>query len=251
MWHPFLDLVVVGFTATGVLNYTRYWLLRQQGYWILFPVLCAGVLLLLCSSAIEAIVTWLFGLGWLLDWPASYRGPFVQLHAQFALALAVIVPVCANLIWRTQWRRAAGLTGDLIEVLLQDALDANALVEVTLANRKCYIGLPFDSGASTPKDADISLVPFISGYRDERTLSLKMTTFYAGVLREVVQSGQNPFAELQVVIPKDQIMWARKFDMERYAPETEHGVSPAPVDARVTDQRSTPAHEAVSTSGEQ
>lgn len=247
VWHPFLDLIVVGFIATGVLNYTRYWLLRQQGYWFLFPVLCAAVLLLLCGSAIEAIVTWCFGLGWLREWPASYGGPFVQLHAQFALALAVIVPVCANLIWRAQWRRAAGLTGDLIEVLLQDAVDANALVEVTLANRKCYIGLPFNSGASTPKDADISLVPFISGYRDEHTLSLKMTTFYASVLREVVESGHNPLAELQVVVPKDQIMWARKFDMNRYVPETENGVSPAPVEARVTDERSTPRCEAVST----
>ena len=98
MWHSFLDLIVVGFTATAVLNYTRYWLLRQQGYCVLIPVLSAGVLLLLCGTVIEAVVTQYVGLGWLFAWPASYSGPFVQLHAQFAPALAIIVPVCANLI---------------------------------------------------------------------------------------------------------------------------------------------------------
>lgn len=240
MWHPFLDLIVVGFIATGVLNYTRYWLLRQQGYWILFPVLSAGALLLLCGVVIEAVVTSRFGVSWLLAWPASYSGPFVPLHAQFALALAFIGPFCTNLInGGAQRRGAAGRAGDLIEVLLQDAFEENALVEVTLANRKCYIGLPFDSGVSTPKDADISLVPFISGYRDERTLSLKITTFYASALREVIERGQSPEDELQVVVPKDQIMSARKFDMDRYVPETDNGVSPRPTMARVKDERST------------
>ena len=220
MWHPFLDLIVVGFISTGVLNYTRYWLLRQQGYWILFPVLSAGALLLLRGAVIAAVVTSHFGVGWLLDWPASYSGPFVPLHAQFALTLAFIGPLCANLVsGRAQRRGAAGRAGDLVEVLLQDAFEENALVEVTLANRKCYIGLPFDSGVSTPKDADISLVPFISGYRDERTLSLRMTTFYAGALREAIERGEGPENELQVVVPKDQIMSARKFDMDRYVPE--------------------------------
>ena len=114
MWHPFLDLIVAGFIATGVLNYTRYWLLRQQGYWLLFPVLSAGVLLLLCGSGIETIVTWCLGVEWLLSWPASYSGPFVQLHAQFALVLAVIGPLCINLInGRAQRRHAARRAGDL------------------------------------------------------------------------------------------------------------------------------------------
>ncbi len=227
MWHPFLDLIVVGFTATGVLNYTRYWLLRQQGYWLLFPVLSAGVLLLLCGSAIEAVVTWCFGVRGLLAWPPSYSGPFVQLHAQFALALAIIGPVCANLInGRAQLGRAASRAGDLIEVLLQDALETNALVEVSLANRKCYIGLPLHSGVSTPIDADISLVPFISGYRDEGTLALRITTFYARALREIIDSGQSPEAELKVVIPKGQIMSARKFNVDRFVPETGNGVPP-------------------------
>ena len=110
-------------------------------------------------------------------------------------------------------RRAALEHGDLVECLLQESIDNDGLVELSTRNRKSYVGFPQESGIGARDECDVSLIPLASGYRQEETGRLILTTSYADVL----QAGHAPPKRFQVVIPVSEIVSARHFDPGAHA----------------------------------
>ena len=99
-------------------------------------------------------------------------------------------------------KAVATACGDLIEVLLQDALENRYCVELTMENQKVYIGRPRRSGVTTSSESDISIVPIMSGYRDAER-QLQITTFYTAALKRFAGHASSLSPEdFQVLLPK-------------------------------------------------
>ena len=86
------------------------------------------------------------------------------------------------------------------------------LIEISLKSRKSYIGVALESGS------DVALIPVASGYRDESTYELHITTNYAPVFYEFLEGEESSLVDedFRVVIPMPEIVAARIFDPEVY-----------------------------------
>ena len=134
--------------------------------------------------------------------------------------LAFLLPVVLNLFYddHSGAEKAAIEAGDHVELLIQESIDDQMPVEVTLRNRKIYIGLGLESGIGTSSDSDIALVPMYSGYRAEDTLNLNIETDYLPVIWELAEYDVEEWSldEFRVVIPVTEVVSARLFDEELY-----------------------------------
>ena len=68
-----------------------------------------------------------------------------------SLALAFILPILFNLFyWPTPGaKRAARNTGEHIEIVIIESIENSEPIEVSLRNRKVYIGWAVDSGVGS------------------------------------------------------------------------------------------------------
>lgn len=72
--------------------------------------------------------------------------------------------------------------GQLINWLLQEALESSTLVELSLKSGKIYIGYVTEIEMETVSDADVGLIPVLSGYRTTDTQKLVITSNYSEVI---------------------------------------------------------------------
>ena len=217
-------------------NYTRYQAIRESGYRLLFRSAVAGIFLSFISRTITLLLE---GRCTLFSrvWESYLREPFA-LEALFqepftvevllSLVLAVLLPFVFNAFYDDHKgaERAAVEAGDHIELLIQESIDDQVPVEVTLRNRKIYIGLGLESGIGTSSESDIALIPMYSGYRDEETLTLHIEIDYLSVIWEFLEYDEGPGSnedtdswsseEFRVVIPVTEVVSARLFDEELY-----------------------------------
>lgn len=206
-----IEPLSVGFLSVAMLNVARFWLIRQTGYWFFLPVLMVGKVLLYVADAgldlLELCLdsergNWKYGLGSTTLW---------------ATALAVLIPIFANIgIGRgrsAKW--AAKLRGNLIECLMQESIDTGSFVELTLETGKSYVGLVVDSGIATANESDVSILPVFSGHRDG-THELRLTTSYRKAILEMLEDDDD-LGRLELVLGKNQIVSARRFDVGIYA----------------------------------
>ena len=194
---------------------SRYWVARQTGYKLFFSAALAGVVLLaaarliavsLPSNLAEPIVAW-----WGNFAPFDYAGTVL-----ISAVLAVVAPAVANLFSdKTKCAmRTAKAHGDLIECLMQEAVDSKGrmLIEISTKSSKCYIGFAQESGVAATSESDIAITPLASGYRDGETRVLKITTNYAPSL-----AGSDLNLEyFRVLIPLSEVASARRFDPDAY-----------------------------------
>lgn len=194
---------------------SRYWVARQTGYKLFFSAAIVGVVLLVAarliavslpSNLVAPVLAW-----WHNYAPFDYAGTvFVS------AALAVIIPVIANLFSDKNKcaMRAAKENGDLIECLMQEAVDSKGrqLVEVSTKGNKCYIGFALESGVAASSESDIAITPIASGYRDSETRELRILRNYLPALRQ----SNLEIREFRVVIPLAEVASARRVDPDVY-----------------------------------
>ncbi len=106
--------------------------------------------------------------------------------------------------------------GQLIDWLLQNALESSSLVELSLKGGKSYIGYVTQKELDSASDADVGLIPVVSGYRDNDTRRLVITTSYSEIILKCGDDSSE-FAhlsidDLSVLIPRSEIALARHFD---------------------------------------
>ena len=194
---------------------TRYWVARQTGYKLFFSAAIAGVLLLVAARLLAVFLpSGLFAplASWWRDFaPFDYAGT-VAVSAVLAAALPEVANVFTNK--NKCAMRAAKAKGDLIECLMQEAVDSKGrmLVEVSTIGSKCYIGFALESGVAASNESDIAITPIASGYREGETRELRITRNYLPALR----GSKRKIAEFRVVVPLSQIASARRFDPVAY-----------------------------------
>ncbi len=103
-----------------------------------------------------------------------------------------------------------GLLADspLDNLLFELSLSTNKYAMISLENRKVYVGKVIDMGEPTETngiDQDISIMPLMSGYRDEKTLEVEFRTDYAEVDSDIYLS-----------LRQDAITSVTEFDFKAY-----------------------------------
>ncbi len=193
----------------------RYWLNRQGGYKLLFTTALAGGILLALARAVVVAV----GVEHVPEWWYDYA-PFKWSETVgLSLLLAIVIAMLINLIlWKSYAAKLVSRTsGDLIECLLEDCLERNALVELTMSNGKVYIGLPRNSGLTVTGEADIAIVPLASGFRHNEKKTLEITTHYASTLGKFIyEKRELDFDDFQVILPLNEVASARYFNPRAY-----------------------------------
>lgn len=200
------------------LNYTRYGVLRDSGYHVLFKSAIAG-----CSLVVVARLIIVFFLNPLLPrigeiWesyvPFDYYGT-----ATLSALLGFALPIVFNRFYGKEKaaRKTAAESGNLIELLIRESIDKEKLVELSLRSGKSYIGFVFESGIARHGESDVALIPMASGYRKEDTRELEITTDYAPVILETIEDPTSlVYGDFRIVIPMSEIVTARIFDPDVY-----------------------------------
>ena len=111
---------------------------------------------------------------------------------------------------------------DPIDKLLLESLLSNLMVTITLKSRKVYIGMIDRTkffNIYTNSSPVISIIPFLSGYRDKETLSFILDCNYASIYDEKkISFDTEPlsYEQFRHIIPMDQIECFSLFDVEIY-----------------------------------
>ena len=117
-------------------------------------------------------------------------------------------------------KRTAENYGDLIELMIARAFEQRKLIELSLKNRKSYIGMVRQRSITKRGQSDVTLVPVVSGYRSEGTLELHITTDYVPIIYEMIENDPDEIPEIlrdfNVVLPRSEVCSARIFDPEAY-----------------------------------
>ena len=201
------------------LYYTRYDLLRDSGYHVLFKSAIAGCFLVVVARLIIVFLLNPYlpqaGEIWKSHVPFDYYGT-----ATLSASLGVVLPFLFNRLYKQEkaTRQVAAESGNLIELLIRESIDDEKFVELSLRSGKSYIGFVLESGIARQGESDVALLPLKSGYRKEDTRELEITTDYAPVLwQSLEESPSLVYEDFRIVIPMSEIVTARIFDPDVYA----------------------------------
>ena len=208
-----------GYVLLGWTYVSRYWFARQSGYSLFFAAAVAGVVLLAVARLIVVLLHLCIPSEIYARWhsyaPFDYSGTVMV-----GTLLAIVLPPLINLAtdkhkWATRFARASG---DLIECLIQEAIESGGkqLVEVSTKSSKCYIGFAQESGVAAGSESDIAISPVLSGYRHSKTRDLIITTNYARALLGSDWKSGLSIEDFRVVIPRAEVAFARHFDPDAY-----------------------------------
>lgn len=94
----------------------------------------------------------------------------------------------------------AKITDDRMLATLWRAVISTKLIQITLKNRKIYIGLPLASAdPSLMVGGWFKIIPLVSGFRDKDTLSFIETTNYVALFETMANGNEASSGELQRV----------------------------------------------------
>ena len=163
---------------------------------------------------------------WRTEWPSAgikyldtYSPVPFTTEVILSLALAFVLPILFNFFyWPARGvKKAARNNGENIELVIIESVEESEPIEISLRNRKVYIGWAVASGVGSSADADVAVVPMYSGYRDEKTLDLWLTIDYEAVLsRHLMDDSSLMPEDFRVVVPMSEIISARLFDEQVY-----------------------------------
>lgn len=201
---------------------TRIEALRQSGYHVAFQSAVAGVVLFalayLLLSGVEACSAW----AWCRYLNCTIRVDFQSIAITSAV-LGLLGPYPLNLFFDKgkAEERVAGKYGDLVELLIAEAIKRSELVEISLKTGKSYIGFAIGNTISRWPETDLALLPVASGYRVKDTQELVITTDYSSAIHARNEGGRNGSFrddpnDFRVVIPRAEIVSARLFDPDLY-----------------------------------
>ena len=217
--------LLAGFWFLETARLTRFALARQSGYRLFFYSAAAGFVLWLISTSLLSITGW-SDTGWLTAFLGTLGLAAYPHAAPLAgcMAIALILPLLLNPVTNSERvaARSAKGSGDFIEWIISESQRKRQLVEISTKSRKSYVGWAVESGVLTPGETDITLIPFVSGYRDKDTCELIFTTYYEDVLSLFGQDdkegaepggmGDLTLKDFEIALPVSEIMSARLFD---------------------------------------
>lgn len=148
---------------------------------------------------------------WIALSPIPFSG---TAFAAFVLGLAA--PYIANFLpiggLKAARDHAINRHGTDLDRLLNRAINSERKISFTLNNRKWYVGYVTRAPNLSPHEQYVSILPILSGCRNEATLETEITTDYVPIFESGVE--RNDFA---VTLPLSAITSASFFDESVYA----------------------------------
>ncbi|WP_417566871.1 hypothetical protein [Marinobacter sp.] len=116
-------------------------------------------------------------------------------------------------LWHGTWNIKVPVTGKLLadspmDYLLFKAMHSRKAVMLSMNDRKVYVGYvaacaePSQNGGAYQ---EVTLVPMMSGYRDEKTLKVNITTYY-----------EDADESVELIVRQDTILSAGEFNWEAF-----------------------------------
>lgn len=209
---------------------------RLEGYNLLLPIVCFGVIADLLSSLL------IYGYAKSISENVAFitEIPFFQYFKDLELDTAAYsathllsVPVSLTLAFalkyvlkrfdQTQWlRNYVQDDGSQLEVFLIDAQLRDKMISITLKNRKVYVGLVVESEFSREKgneeDYYLKILPTLSGYRDPNSLKVVFTTRYSDkwTNKDLLKRTKLKVSDFEILISGTEVMTISKFDYTVY-----------------------------------
>ena len=238
-WGLLLFPAIGGYWLLTHWNFSRYTVSRQSGYHLLFRSGAYGITLFMIAYGFAWISRCAWSWNWLnefVKFSDKYSPDPLTTESILTLALALIAPFALNIVFREEagLRRAVRDAGEHVELLIIDSADNGTPIEVTLENRRVYIGVALRSGVGNSPDADAAIFPHFSGHRDEKTLQFTRDTVYTHIVSQHIRNRSTEELErFRIVIPMARIVSARPFeqtvfdDFERAREKGEQNASAA------------------------
>ena len=122
------------------LHFTRYQVARVSGYHVLFrSALVGGALFVIAEAGLLLLNQWVpqFRMEWESLFPVAYSDTVV-----LSVVLGAVLPLAVNLVYSAQRaaQKVARDGGDLVELLIDESIEDQKLVEISLRSGKTYIG---------------------------------------------------------------------------------------------------------------
>lgn len=209
-----------GYVFVTYWNRTRFHVKRYSGERLLFHAALAGVFFLIVSYCVVRLISETFpafASSWHEQVPIAHSGASLG-----ALLLGISVWIPLNFVYKrpAEIDRTVEAWNDYLEMLLTHALEQTRHVAITLKSRKVYIGFVLGSFDPTYDRKYILLLPTISGYRDEKTQGLVLTTDYTAVYQQLMSEDESRLVrgidDFETVLPVAEIVSANYFDWDVY-----------------------------------
>ena len=211
--------LVGGYLFLSSWNVTKYRANRIAGYRLFFQSAFVGIILLIIAKPLANSLLILDSVNSISKWiiPTGFN-----LESTIAFSIGLVFPHFLNLFFGRQKfaRIMAKDQGDSLHLMIYKAIDNDQPIELTLQNRKVYIGLVSIAGDFV--NENIIVTPYYSGYRDKETKVLIITNNYQDVLEEmkrkkVLQKIGIQRSNLNVTVRMRDVATARVFYPEVYA----------------------------------
>ena len=192
-------------------NFTKFRSLRDSGYHVLFRSAIAGLGIFVFAYFViqifpdnQIFITW-------QNWIPIEN----SVALTFTIFISGLLPLILNHFYEDieAARKVAEQNGDFVELLIDQAINEDLPVEISLRSGKCYIGYVIESQLARQSEVDIVLLPIASGYRKTETHELEITTHYSSIILEF---NEKDIFDFRIVIPMSEMISARLFDEEVY-----------------------------------
>ena len=201
---------------------TSFRIYRESGYHLVFSSASAGIFLFAFAYLVTPFIyTYYSSISKWLGLPAIN---FLMAALITTVLLGFALPQIINRIYPKEKaiRKTVAEKGNHIERIIEESYRNETWIELTLKNGKSYIGaalgFSLERGITGRNEADVALLPFLSGYRDRDTHKLRITTNYSSIIEEYLHMGESEEIDkfLRIAIPMSEIRSARRFDLEVY-----------------------------------
>jgi len=131
--------------------------------------------------------------------------------AVYSFTWMLVILLLFNIIFSPIKSLKYSLVSDL-EKLVFDAFEKQYLVQISLKNRKVYIGFIHRTIEPNESSSYLTIIPLLSGHREGETLRLKITHKYNRIIQVARNKDFESYASFRLVIPKSEIMTCHMFD---------------------------------------
>lgn len=208
--------ILGGYWFLIVFYHTRYKAVRDTGYHLFFKSAITGSILFVIAFLIVNSTGSFF-----TSFQEVVQVPDKHLTTSVLSALlGGISPFILNLCCdkKKAARKAALDRGDRLELMMARSFEEATQPEISLRSNKCYVGYVVQSPFASHGATDVEILPTASGYREQETRELRLTTDY---FRDFLISENSPPDDLQfedfiVVLPMSEVISTRVFNLEMY-----------------------------------
>lgn len=225
-------LLIIASASSGYVYSSRcytfkYRIARQTGYHLYLQCFSVGLIFLLLSWLCLHFGYWLGDLAWmpiLIEVKHSEEPLLISIGSVFC---ALALQTAYNELWpNAQLKNLKyAMSKDDFDSICYRAMEERAQLAISLDSRKIYVGLVVDTlepGPSNSGNSHLTILPLMSGYREEKTLKFTLSTVYSPIVEELTNDVEDisHLAKYFMAFPRSKINSLHIFN-----PDLHDGVS--------------------------